>query len=69
MRTVTILFILSLTASTSTAYAQEEYSSGEDIAAYCSEQGELAGIEDASELSQYVQECVDSYAMPEAEKQ
>lgn len=69
MRITILLILLSLTASMSTASAEEAYEGGVDVTAYCSEQAELAGIEDATELSQYVQECVDIYAMPEAEQQ
>jgi hypothetical protein len=67
MRTATLLILLSLTASISAAYAEETSDGGEEIAAYCNEQAELAGIEDASEFRQYVQECIDSYSMPSAE--
>jgi hypothetical protein len=66
MRSAILLFLLTLTASISTVYA-EDSSVGDDVTAYCTEQGQLAGIEDTDELNQYVQDCVDSYAMPASE--
>ncbi len=35
-----------------------------DYASYCDEQAQLAGIEDAAEKSEYIRECIQSYAMP-----
>jgi len=67
MKTASLVILFSLTASMSTAYAADATEGGEDVTAYCTEQAQLAGIEDASELSLYVQECVDSYATPAAE--
>jgi hypothetical protein len=69
MKTATLLILISFTASISTAYANEPDGSGDDVNAYCTEQAQLAGIEDAAELGQYVQECVDSYTMPAGEQQ
>jgi hypothetical protein len=61
MKTVTLLILLSLAASLNTVYATEESTNADDITAYCTEQAQLAGIEDATELKQYMQDCVDSY--------
>jgi hypothetical protein len=52
-----------LTASMSIAYA-EDAAVSDDVQSYCTEQGQLAGIDDATELSQFVQDCIDSYAAP-----
>ncbi|MCG6938615.1 MAG: hypothetical protein LJE83_10675 [Gammaproteobacteria bacterium] len=67
MRIATLLILLSLTASMSTVYAEEGFAVGEDVNAYCTEQAQMAGFEDASELSQYIQECIDSFAVPASE--
>ena len=65
MRTALLLILLSLTASMSTVYAEE--GSPDDVNAYCTEQAQLAGIEDADELRQYIQDCIDSYTAPAGE--
>lgn len=67
MKTATLLILLSLTASASTVHANESATSLEDYNAYCTEQAQLAGIEDVDELKQYVQDCVESYAGPAGE--
>ena len=38
--------------------------SAADYASYCEEQAQLAGIEEAAEKSEYIRECVQSYAIP-----
>lgn len=64
MRTASLLILLSLTASISTVYAEE---GADDVNAYCTEQAQLAGIEDADEMRQYIQDCIDSYTVPAGE--
>ena len=47
------------------AHANEELTNQEmDVNAYCEEQAQLAGIEEAEESAQYVQECIDSFGIP-----
>jgi hypothetical protein len=58
--------LLLLTATMNIAYA-EDTSPGDDVQAYCKEQADMAGIEDATELSEYIQDCIDSYSTPAGE--
>lgn len=44
-----------------TAYASEMANPEENISAYCTEQAELAGIDNLEEKNQYIQDCIDSY--------
>ena len=61
MKLAALLAILSLSAALNMAYATENE---EDTNAYCNEQAEMAGIEDAGEKAQYMNECIDSFAIP-----
>ena len=63
MKFAALIAILSLTAL-NTAYATEVSSSEDDTLAYCNEQVQLAGIEDANEKAQYVNDCIESFATP-----
>ncbi|MDH5471917.1 MAG: hypothetical protein OEY87_03185 [Gammaproteobacteria bacterium] len=60
MKFATLLAILSLTATFNTAYATQD-AGNEDAMAYCDDQAQMAGIDDAEEKKQYIQECVDSF--------
>jgi len=62
MKFLALLAILSLSTAFGTAYATETDNEANNIAAYCNEQAELAGIEDAVEKGEYISECIDSYA-------
>ena len=66
MKTAILLTVL-LAASINTVKAEEAASDSEDIKIYCTEQAQLAGIEEAEELNQYVKDCIDSYAGPTGE--
>lgn len=60
-----ILSSITLTGAAIAAEAEiEAENKNDDYAAYCNEQAELAGIEDAGEKSQYINECIDSFALP-----
>ena len=49
------------------AYAAETGADDSGVMAFCNEQAELAGIENADEKSQYVKDCVDSFNTPSGE--
>ena len=61
MKTAALLLLVSFATAISTVNADELSSSNDDYKAYCTEQAELAGIEDANELKQYIIECIESY--------
>ena len=61
MKTSTLLILASLIASMSAVNANELSASMDGYKTYCTEQAQLAGIEDENELKQYVQECIVSY--------
>lgn len=76
MKFAVFLAILFLALTSRVVYAAEEMpsesesvSESENIAAYCNEQAELSGIEDAGEKAQYLKECIDSFAVPSEETQ
>ncbi|MCW8831577.1 MAG: hypothetical protein OQK32_08680 [Gammaproteobacteria bacterium] len=62
MKFLTLLAILSLSTGFGSAYATEIEGETDNVAAYCNEQAELAGIDDAVEKDIYISECTDSYA-------
>jgi hypothetical protein len=62
MKFLAILAILSLTTAFSSAYATETNTAADDVTAYCLEQAEIAGIDDAVEKQEYMKECTESYA-------
>ncbi|MFC1589546.1 hypothetical protein ACFL3P_04665 [Pseudomonadota bacterium] len=62
MKFSALLAILSLITAFSSAYANEMDTEADNVAAYCNEQSELAGIEDAVEKEIFIAECIDSYA-------
>ncbi|MDH5765335.1 MAG: hypothetical protein OEZ38_04895 [Gammaproteobacteria bacterium] len=69
MKFVTLLAVLSLTTVLNPVYATEMANADDDIVSYCNEQAQLAGIEDAAEKAQYVNECIESYEVPAADYQ
>lgn len=70
MKFAILLAFLSLSSIFNTVYATEEDAMiSDDIAAFCDEQAQLAGIEDADEKMQYVQECLASYGVPSGDSQ
>jgi hypothetical protein len=70
MKTATLLISLALITPFYTTHANEEMNDQSmDIRAYCEEQAQLAGIEDATESTQYIQECIDSFGIPSDEMQ
>jgi hypothetical protein len=64
MKFAVLLAVLSSTITFNTAYAAEATNDSNEIAAYCDEQAQLAGVENAAEKSRYVQECIDSFGAP-----
>jgi hypothetical protein len=65
---ISLAFLLSATVL-NTVYASEEMTSGNiDVPVYCEEQAQLAGIEEANEKNQYIQECIDSFGLPEEDE-
>ena len=69
MKFSALLAIFALTMSLNTAYATEDSGPDDDISSYCKEQADRDGIEDASEKSQFVKECIESYNVPTGENQ
>lgn len=67
MKLARSLAILSLTTALGSAYATEMASADNDALSYCNDQAAMAGIEDAEEKNQYVEDCVASFAIPSAE--
>ena len=67
MKHTILVILLSLTAAISTVNAEETSASVEDYTAFCTEQAQLAGIEDEDDLKQYVKDCLESYVGPAAE--
>lgn len=64
MKFAILLAFLSLSSIFNTVYATEEDASvSENVAAFCDEQAQLAGIEDADEKNIYVKECMESYGV------
>lgn len=61
MKTAALLLLVSFATAISTVSADELPSRNDDYKAYCTEQAELAGIEDVNELKQYIKECIESY--------
>jgi len=67
MKNTILVILLSLTAAISTVKAEETSTGIDDYKAFCTEQAQLAGIEDENELKQYVKECLESYVGPTGE--
>ena len=64
MKITTLLALLTLSSIFNTVYATEEdFRSIDDYATFCSEQAQLAGIEDGDEMNQYIKECLESYGI------
>jgi hypothetical protein len=64
MKFAVLLAVLSSTITMNTVFAAEANNDSNEIAAYCTEQAELAGIEAAPEKSRYIKECIDSFGVP-----
>ena len=70
MKFAILLTFLSLSSIFNTVYAAEENAGGiDDVAAFCDEQTQLAGIEDADEKKQFVKDCMESYGVPSGDSQ
>lgn len=67
MKNTIFVILLSLTAALSTVNAEETSADVEEYTAFCTEQAQLAGIEDENDLKQYVKDCLESYVGPAAE--
>ena len=67
MKNTILVILLSLTAAISTVNAEETSAGIEDYTVFCTEQAQLAGIEDENDLKQYVKDCLESYVGPAAE--
>ena len=69
MKLALLFAILSISTFNAVNAADEEVDYNiTDYALYCDEQAQLAGIEDAAEKSEYIRECVQSYAIPTDEE-
>lgn len=65
MKLPLLFTILSIAAFNTVNAAEAEIDlNTADYVSYCDEQAQLAGIEDAAEKSDYIRECVQSYAIP-----
>lgn len=69
MKFAVLLAVLSLSITFNSAFAAEANNDSNEIAAYCDEQSQLAGIEEATEKNLYVKECVESFAVPATDTQ
>lgn len=59
--------ILSLVLVSNAVYAVDEMADDSvNISAYCEEQAELSGIDNPNENMQFIQECIDSFAVQES---
>ena len=67
MKHTILVILLSLTAAISTVNAEESSAGIEDYTEFCTEQAQMAGIEDEDNLKQYVKDCLESYLCPAAE--
>ena len=67
MKTTVLLLLATMTASISTARAQEESNGDDYYRQYCTDQAEQAGIENEEEFKQYVKDCLESYIGPSSE--
>lgn len=62
--------ILSLVLVFNTVHANDDMTGDSaNISAYCEEQAELSGIDNTNEKMQYIQECIESFAVQESEAQ
>lgn len=61
MKLSVYLVALSFAVTLGTAFASDKSDYDNDISSYCTEQAELAGIEDMVEKYQYVNDCVESF--------
>ena len=69
MKFAAILAIFALGATLPAANATESTGDEADALTYCNEQAELAGIQDADEKNQYIQECLDTSSTPSGDSQ
>jgi len=72
MKLTILLAFLSLSPILNTVHATEEnvgVSVSDDTAAYCDEQAQFAGIEDADEKRQFVKDCMESYGVSSGDSQ
>lgn len=68
MKLALLFAILSISTFNAVNAAEEVDYNITDYASYCDQQAQLAGIEDAAEKSEYIRECVQSYAIPTDEE-
>jgi len=61
MKLVELLAVLTIGLALNSAHATEAEDAGSDYAAYCTEQAELNGVEDANEKQNFIDECIESF--------
>ena len=63
MKLVELLAVLTIGLALNSAHATEAEDAGSDTdyAAYCTEQAELTGVEDANEKQNFINECIESF--------
>lgn len=64
MKLTESLLVLSLSMVVGTAFAVEAEATEDNVQAYCTEQAQLAGIEDNVEREEYITQCIESYSSP-----
>lgn len=70
MKRTALLAFLSLYSIFNAVHATgDDASVTEDFVAFCTEQAELAGVEDQEEKKQFVKDCLLSYGVQAAESQ
>jgi len=62
---LTLLFVYSIFNTVNAT--GEETSVTEDFAAFCTEQAELAGVENPDEIKQFIKDCMMSYGVQPAD--
>jgi hypothetical protein len=63
MKLALLFAILSISTLNTVSAAETENDSTEN-ASYCNEQAQLAGIEDAAEKAEYINDCMASFGTP-----
>lgn len=64
MKFSALLAVMALAVTVNPVYATEMNTSDDETYAYCNEQAERDGVENMDEKTQYIKDCVESFAIP-----
>ena len=67
MKHITFITAVCLTVMFNAAYAADVADGAKEVKDYCNEQVDRSGIEDANEKNQFIQECLEGFAVSAAE--